>query len=224
MNETILAIDFGTSNSLVGAWRDGKRVEAMPIDPKSSDATLMRTLLYFPNEDRCFYGSDAIEQYISEEMEGRLFRSFKSHLPNLNYLGTFMKDRLLTLENMIGIFLLELKKRAENHLGETVESAVIGRPARYSMDLEKDKFALHRMKKAAEFAGFKNIQFVAEPLAAALDIRRTIKEEKIVLVGDFGGGTSDFTIIRLGNNAFSQEDVLGIDGCPLAGEPWIAYL
>jgi hypothetical chaperone protein len=74
------------------------------------------------------------------------------------------------------------------------------------------------MQKAAETAGFKHFEFVPEPLAAALDLRRTLTEEKIALIGDFGGGTSDFTLIRLGPFPFKKEHVLGLDGCPLAGD------
>jgi len=218
MSDTILAIDFGTSNSLAGAWCNGGRVEALPLDPSAPDPTLMRTLLYFPHKDACFYGAEAIQKYLENEMEGRLFRSFKSHLPNQQYLGTFMEDRVLTLENMIGIFMLEMKRRAERALGGEVTSAVIGRPARYSLDATSDNFALHRMTKAAEFAGFKHFEFVPEPLAAALDMRRHLKQEKLILVGDFGGGTSDFTLIRIGPFAFKKEHVLGMDGCPQAGD------
>lgn len=215
---TFLSIDFGTSNSLVGAFHDGQRCEALPIDPTASDATMMRTLLYFPNPDVCYYGSQAIEKYIDQDMEGRLFRSFKSHLPNQNYLGTVLENRILTLETLVGTFLLELKKRAEKILNTNVDKAVIGRPARYSMDSVADGFALHRMEKAAAFAGFKEVQFVPEPLAAAFDYRRQLTEEKIVLIGDFGGGTSDFTLIRLRPQGFSKTDVLSIEGCPLAGD------
>ncbi|WP_415063231.1 Hsp70 family protein [Bdellovibrio sp.] len=217
-SDTILSIDFGTSNSLVGAFHNGQRHEALAIDARASDPTLMRTLLYFPNPDLCYYGSEAIEQYIEQDMEGRLFRSFKSHLPNQNYLGTILDNRILTLENLIGVFLLELKKRAEKTLNTSVERAVIGRPARYSMDEVSDGFALHRMQKAAKFAGFKDVQFVPEPLAAAFDYRRQLTSEKIVLIGDFGGGTSDFTLIKLRPESFSKKDVLAIDGCPLAGD------
>jgi hypothetical chaperone protein len=213
-----LAIDFGTSNSLAGAWRDGQRVEALSLDPQATDPTLMRTLLYFPDGATCFYGVDAITKYLEFEMEGRLFRSFKSHLPNRSYLGTFVGDRPMPLENMIGIFLLEMKRRCESALDAEVTSAVIGRPARYAMDAEADAFALHRMTKAAEFAGFKTVEFVPEPLAAALDFRRGLKEEKIALIGDFGGGTSDFTLIRLGPYDYKKEHVLGLEGCPLAGD------
>lgn len=218
MNDTVLAIDFGTSNSLAGAWSNGKRVEALALDSSAPDPTLMRTLLYFPDADECFYGADAIRKYLEFEMEGRLFRSFKSHLPNKNYLGTFVAERPVTLENMIGIFLLEMKKRSEALLGRAVENAVIGKPARYSLDPVADSFALHRMTRAAEFAGFKKVEFVPEPLAAALDMRRKLSGEKIALIGDFGGGTSDFTLIRLGPYAFKKEHVLGLDGCPLAGD------
>lgn len=216
--DTILSIDFGTSNSLVGALHNGQRLEALPIDPTAADPTIMRTLLFFPHPDLCYYGSNAIKEYIEQDMEGRLFRSFKSHLPNKNYLGTVLDNRILTLESLVGVFLLELKKRAEKSLGSPVEKAVIGRPARYSMDSVADGFALHRMQKAAAFAGFKEVKFVPEPLAAAFDYRRSLASEKIVLIGDFGGGTSDFTLIRMRPEDFNKEDVLAIDGCPLAGD------
>ncbi|QLY23964.1 Hsp70 family protein [Bdellovibrio sp. KM01] len=218
MSDSFLAIDFGTSNSLVGAFHNGKSYGALPLDHKAADPTLMRTLLYFPNPDLCYYGAEAIEQYIEQDMEGRLFRSFKSHLPNQSYLGTVIDNRIVTLENMVGIFLLELKKRAEKHLNQTITKAVIGRPARYSMDPVADGFALHRMEKAAKMAGFTDVQFVPEPLAAAFDYRKQITQEKIVMIGDFGGGTSDFTLIRLRAEGFDNKDVLAIDGCPMAGD------
>lgn len=213
-----LAIDFGTSNSLVGAFVDNNKIPALPIDPFATDPTMMRTLLYFPTADQCYYGAQALSEYVAQDMEGRLFRSFKSHLPTQSYLGTVIDNRILSLENMVGTFLLELKKRAESILGITVDKAVIGKPARYSMDPVADELALFRMKKAAQFAGFTEVEFVPEPLAAAFDYRKQIKSEKLILIGDFGGGTSDFTVIRLRPESFSKKDVLAIDGCPLAGD------
>ncbi|MBL7544080.1 MAG: Hsp70 family protein [Bdellovibrionaceae bacterium] len=218
MADTILAIDFGTSHSLVGALHDGQRIDDLAIDPFSHDPTLMRTLLYFPTPDQCFYGAEALKKYTEFEMEGRLFRSFKSHLPNKYYLGTVFENRILSLENMIGLFLLELKKRAEAVLKTHVTKAVIGRPARYSMDPVADEFAIHRMRKAAEYAGFTDVKFVPEPLAAALEFRRGIHQEKTILIGDFGGGTSDFTIMKITPNEFQKKDVLAVEGCPLAGD------
>ena len=218
MSDTILAIDFGTSHSLVGALHNGERVEALSIDPKNSDTSLMRTLLYFPHANECFYGSEALSKFTEFEMEGRLFRSFKSHLPNKNYIGTIIDNRILSLETMIGLFLLELKKRAEKILGTRITKVVLGKPARYSMDDVADEFALYRMRKAAEYAGFTEINFVPEPLAAALDFKRQIENEKTILIGDFGGGTSDFTIMKITKSEFKKSDVLAVDGCPVAGD------
>lgn len=217
-SDSILAIDFGTSNSLVGAVINGKAIEALPLDSKATDPTLMRTLLYFPHGDLCYYGAEAILQYSEHDMEGRLFRSFKTHLANPSYLGSVIGNRILSIDHMVGTFLLELKKRAEKILGQTVNRVVLGRPARYSMDAVNDELALQRMTKAAQFAGFSEIQFVPEPLAAAFDYRKKIKTEKTILIGDFGGGTSDFTVVRLRPNAFDKNDVLAVEGCPLAGD------
>lgn len=217
-DETILAIDFGTSHSLVGALQHGVRKDALPIDPFSEDPSLMRTLLYFPTSDVCYYGAEAIKLYLENDMEGRLFRSFKSHLPNQNYLGTVVDNRMLSLETMVGLFLMEIRKRSEKILDTKITKAIIGKPARYSMDEVADEFALHRMQKAALYAGFTDVRFVPEPLAAALDFRREIKEDKTILIGDFGGGTSDFTIMKITQDAFQKSDVLGVDGCPLAGD------
>ena len=218
INETILAIDFGTSHSLVGALQNGVRTEALPIDPSADDPTLMRTLLYFPNADVCYYGAEALKQFTNNDLEGRLFRSFKSHLANQQYLGTAIDNRILSLETMVGLFLLEIKKRSEKILGTTIHKAVIGKPARYSMDEVADEYALHRMRKAAEYAGFSEVLFVPEPLAAALEFRREIQEDKTILIGDFGGGTSDFTIMKITKKPFKKSDVLSVDGCPLAGD------
>lgn len=115
-----LAVDFGTSNSLVGAYcfGDGQtkahRIEAMPLDPSASDPSLIRTLMYFPSADICYYGTQALQEFVSNDMEGRLFRSFKTHLPNKNYLGTTIGNRILSLETLVGTFLLELKNALKN--------------------------------------------------------------------------------------------------------------
>lgn len=218
-NDAILAIDFGTSNSLVGAVSQQQVSETIPIDFEAQDQSLMRSIVYFQNEDKAYYGAKAIIEYINNEFEGRLFRSFKSHLPNPSYLGTIIgKNRRLPIEELVGLFLLQLKKRAEDHLNSSAECVILGRPARYSMDPIEDEIALHRMTKAATFAGFKQVKFIPEPLAAAFNYRKGHSQERILLIGDFGGGTSDFTIMRLGTSHFKKEDVLAIEGCPLAGD------
>ncbi len=217
--DTLLAMDFGTSNSLVGMVSPTQQLATLPIDPSAKDNSIMRSLVYFPNENKAYYGVEAITEYIQNDFEGRLFRSFKSHLPNPSYLGTLIgKNRRLPLEELVGLFLLQMKKRAEGSLQTEINSVVLGRPARYSMDPIEDELALHRMRKATAFAGFKDVHFVPEPLAAAINYRKSQTQERIVLIGDFGGGTSDFTIIRIGPFEFKKSDVLAIEGCPLAGD------
>lgn len=216
--DPILAVDFGTTNSLAGVHHAGRSVAALPLDPHAADPTLFRSLVYFPHGNAGFYGAEAIREYLDNEMEGRLFRSFKAHLPNRAYLGTMIDSRVMPLEHLVGLFLLEIKKRAEKILDVKVDRILLGRPARYSMDPVMDGFARHRMMKAAEYAGFKEIEFLPEPLAAAFDLRTRLTEEKCVLVGDFGGGTSDFTVLRISNRPFRREDVLAIEGCPQAGD------
>lgn len=218
MESPILAVDFGTTNSLAGVFHQGKLTAALPLDPGAADPTLFRTLIYFPHGDAVFYGSQAVKSYLENEMEGRLFRSFKAHLPNRGYLGTTVGNRVLPLEHLVGLFLLEIKKRSEALIGEKVTRVLLGRPARYSMDPVLDGFARHRMAKAAEYAGFEEVHFLPEPLAAAFDLRTRWSEEKNVLIGDFGGGTSDFTLVKLSNKPFRREDVLAVEGCPRAGD------
>lgn len=213
------AIDYGTSNSLLVAT-DGRAVtKPLALDPLAPDPTVLRSLLYFPHGDRCFYGQAAIEEYSDHHGEGRLIRSIKKYLPSESYVGSWIDNRMVRLEDLIGFFLLEMKKRAETALGVTgVESVVLGRPAKFSSDPVKDKLAEFRLQKAAELAGFKRIEFLPEPLAAALDLRTRLKEMKTVLVVDLGGGTSDFTVIRIGPRAFEPSDVLAIGGVAVAGD------
>jgi len=214
----ILAIDYGTSNSLVAAT-DGSRTTApLAIDPVAPDPTVFRSILYFPHGDLCFYGQKAIDEYSERQAEGRLVRSVKKYLPSESFIGSWIDNRMVRLEDLIGYFLLEMRKRACSALGFDVTRALIGRPAKFSDDPIKDKLAVHRMQKAAAFAGFKDVGFLPEPLAAAFELRKTLKETKTVLVVDLGGGTSDFTVIRIGPRPFEDSDVLSIGGVSVAGD------
>ncbi len=226
MASQTLAIDFGTTNSLAGYKKENENI-ILELDPVLSqapkknvrDSRMFRSLLYFPHETQVFYGAEALREYQDNMYEGRLFRSFKSHLSNQAYLGTTVGNRRWPLEEMVGLFLLEIKKRSEKIAGLTFDRAIVGRPAKYSMDAVAHGFAVHRMEKALQFAGFKEWVFVPEPVAAALHVgRQSRSKEKIVLIGDFGGGTSDFTLLRLGVHPFHESDLLAVDGCAVAGD------
>lgn len=216
--EMIYAIDFGTSNSLLAAATPSGQVAPIVLDTLAPDPTILRTVLYFPNMNECFYGGRAIDEFVRRDMEGRLVRSIKKYLPIRSFIGTYVDNRPLNLEDIIGLFLSELRKRANAHFNLDVDSVVLGRPARFASEDSDDSFAQYRLERAAKVAGFKNIEFCPEPIAAAFDFRNQISDSKTVFVADFGGGTSDFTVIRIHRDKYSPSDVLSIGGVSVAGD------
>ena len=214
----VYAIDFGTSNSLLAAADHQKLYSPIPLDMSASDPTIMRSILYFPTMKQVYYGSKAISEFVNHDMQGRLVRSVKKFLPMRSFIGTFIDNRPMNLEDLIGVFLSEMRKRANEHYGQDVDSVVMGRPARFSEDPVDDQFAQYRLEKAARIAGFKTIEFYPEPVAAAREFRNRYDEPKTVLVADFGGGTSDYTILKVSKNAYHESDVLSVGGVSVAGD------
>ncbi len=214
----VYAIDFGTSNSLLAAADEGTVYPPIPLDINAADPTILRTLLYFPNMKECFYGTRAIEEFVQNDLHGRLIRSIKKFLPMRSFVGTFIENRPVNLEDLVGFFLKELRRRGNEYFQQEVDSVVLGRPARFSENPSDDAYAQDRLEKAARFAGFKNIEFCPEPIAAAREFRSQLKESKTVLVADFGGGTSDYTILNVSQKPYQDSDVLAIGGIPLAGD------
>lgn len=214
----IYAIDYGTSNSLLSAYADGNVLDPFPLDPQNDDPTIFRSLTFYSHTGDVFFGKPAIRHYDEHRAEGRLFRSIKKFLPAQSFRGTQIGNDIYDLPSLVGRFLKEMKQRADAQIGKDVESVVLGRPALYSTNPEEDKLAQDRMLKAAQFAGFKHVEFYPEPLAAAYAFRKNLKEEKLVLVVDLGGGTSDFTVLTLGPKAFKSSDVLAVGGVSVAGD------
>jgi hypothetical chaperone protein len=210
------AVDFGTSNSLLTfVSNDGK---ATPIALDKKNGNVLRSLLYTPEKNLWFFGSEAIDEYVSREGEGRFFRSIKKFLPEPSYTTTTVHNRNLGISDLIAVFLGEMKKRADLVTSQKVERIILGRPALYSMEKDQDQLAQDRMEKAALMAGFKEVIFCPEPIAAGLDYQRQDKKEKIVLIADFGGGTSDFTLMKFHPKSYSKEDILGLSGIFIAGD------
>ncbi len=214
----VYAIDFGTSNSLLAAAEPGKVHAPIPLDPLAKDPSVLRSVLFFPNQNKVFYGAEAVAHFAESQGGGRLIRSIKKQLPIRSFIGTYVGDRPLNLEDIIGLFLAEMRKRANAHFQSDVDSVVMGRPARFAVEDADDKYAQFRLEDAAKRAGFKNIQFCPEPIAAAHEFKEQLKEEKIVCVADFGGGTSDFTLVKVGPGEYHPSDVLSLGGVSVAGD------
>ncbi len=212
------AIDFGTSNSLLAAVVDGKILPPAPLDPSAQDPSILRSVLFFPDGEQCYFGAEAVAEFVRHDLEGRFLRSIKKFLPSPAFTGTQIGRQNRPLEQIVGTFLAEMKKRADAHYGRNETAVLLGRPALYSANPAEDRLAQDRMEAAARLAGFEHIAFCPEPIAAAHGYTSSIEGEKILLVGDFGGGTSDFTVIRIGPRAFRPEDVLSIGGVSTAGD------
>ncbi len=212
------AIDFGTSNSLLAYSQNGKAKSPLIMDSKNTDPTIFRSLMYFSRGGGAKFGQSAIDTYIEESGEGRFIRSIKKYLPSKSFQGTQINSRIYKIEELIGCFLKEVKSRADIYFDRDIKNVVLGRPARFSIDDSSDQLAQDRLETAAKEAGFKNIEFFSEPLAAAYSYRSELDSEKLVLVVDLGGGTSDFTVIKIGSKDRGKEDVLSLGGVSVAGD------
>jgi hypothetical chaperone protein len=224
MSRMIYAIDFGTSNSLLGAASPENVQPLAPMDPLALDPCVLRSLMYFEPKLSPVFGLQAVQRYTENSMSGRFLRSFKRFLPMKSFESTLIEGRLWKLEEIIGRFLREMRERANLHYGQDVDSVIMGRPAAFSEDVEADRLAQDRLEAATRLAGFRHIEFLPEPVAAAYRYRQEMKREELVLVADFGGGTSDYTVLKLSKNDFQPSDVLAIGGASVAGDALDASL
>lgn len=214
---TTFAVDFGTSNSLLAAAAPGRTFAPAPLDPAAEDPTILRSVLYFAPGEQVL-GAAAVKRLVANGFEGRLIRSIKRHLPSRAFSATRIGQRTVSLEELIATLLRAMRERACQHYDCDVTRAVLGRPARFSNDEQEDRLAETRLRAAAELAGFRDVSFCPEPVAAAHDFAVDLREPRLVLVVDLGGGTSDFTLLRLGREGFSDEDVLAVSGIAVAGD------
>lgn len=213
---TFHAVDFGTSNSLLTFVSEDRVPTPIPLDLE--DSLVLRSLLYTPEKNVWYFGNEAIREYVNHEGEGRFFRSIKKFLPEPSYSGTTVFNRNMKIEELVAVILGEMRKRANKLTRIACERIVLGRPALYSRDLEQDKLAQSRMESAAKLAGYKEVLFCPEPIAAGLDYLTQSNDERIVLITDFGGGTSDFTLMKIQKGRYSHDDILGLSGIFSAGD------
>lgn len=161
-----------------------------------------------------FYVRD-IYVFVDELQPGRLLQYIKTGLRSPHYEGTQIFDRYYRLEEIIQVYLKELKGRAEALLDEPVTGVTLGRPVKFFDDPERDRQSEATLKSAALAAGFEQVDLELEPVAAAYYYERSLIRPQNVLIFDFGGGTLDITIMRLGDPA--QRKVYATGGIGIAG-------
>jgi hypothetical chaperone protein len=221
------AIDFGTSNSAIAIPQRGEAgMRLIELEPGH---TTMPTAVFYmvegPERDgppRAF-GRAAVAAYV-DGIDGRLMRSMKS------ILGSSLIDQTTDVGGGRGVkyldivagYLKHLKTAAEAQAGEAIQRAVLGRPVFFvDDDPARDAQAQAALLAAARQVGFSDVHFQYEPIAAALDFESSVHEEQVVLVADIGGGTSDFSVVRVGPERATRlerkDDILANHGVHVAG-------
>ena len=219
-------VDFGTSNSTVGWVRPGQPVMLGLEDGKT---TLPSVVFFNAEDEEVSFGRAALAAYLAG-YEGRLMRSLKSLLGTSLIDGqTEVGGRALPFRLLLAQFIGELKRRAELSAGREFSCAVFGRPVHFIDDSAKaDRLAEDTLADVARACGFKDVAFQFEPIAAAFDYESQIAREELVLIADIGGGTSDFSLVRLAperaKKADRRDDILANAGVHIGGTDFDKYL
>ena len=212
-------IDFGTSNSTVGWLRPGVPA-LLPLE--DGKPTLPSAVFFNADEESTHYGRDALLEYL-EGYEGRLMRALKSLLgSSLMDASTEVGGRALPFKDLLASFISELKRRAEAQAERSFEQAVFGRPVYFVDDNPlADQRAQDTLEAIARQVGFKDVSFQFEPIGAALHYEASLTREELVLIADIGGGTADFSLVRLSperaRHVDRTSDLLGNAGLHVGG-------
>jgi hypothetical chaperone protein len=231
MTARSVGLDFGTSNSAVTCI-DATGVPVLAQFPAAGGMTdTFPSVLHFERElgggvptVHAYAGTEAIERYLDHDTPGRLLRSLKAYLADRNFDGTSIYGRYQSLGDLIAAFLNKLLGAATQSLGPIPARVVVGRPVNFSIERTEaaNEFALGRLLQAVRASGFEEVIFEYEPVAAAYSYEQTVQRDELILVGDFGGGTSDFSILPVGPgmraSASLSREILGTDGVAMAGD------
>lgn len=238
MKGAAIGIDFGTTNSSIACCVNaGPNVEVARFPFGAATTESYRSLLYLEHlrqqgRDKLasWTGPAGIERYLEKETAGRLIQSLKSFLTSRTLQTTQVFGRRVTIEELIARIIRDLREKAEQYFGVRITSAVAGRPVHFvGAESEDDNdFALGRLREAFVLAGFEEVRFEMEPVAAAAWYESNLERDEVVLIGDFGGGTSDFSLLRAGpsirRRGRSGEDLLGNSGVGVAGDAFDAKI
>jgi hypothetical chaperone protein len=223
-----VGIDFGTTNSSI-ARRVGDSVELVRFPFLGGTTESYRSLLYLDkskNKLASWTGPAGIEHFLTRESPGRLIQSLKSFLSSRTLLSTEVFGVRVTIEDLIARILRDLREHAERAFDAPITSAIAGRPVRFvGAETDADNtYAEGRLRAAYQLAGFTHVEFELEPVAAAHFYESTLDHEELILIGDFGGGTSDFSLIRVGPRGRRNADLVGNAGVGIAGDAFDAKI
>src|SRR5580704_1423125 len=232
-----IGIDFGTTNSSIAFAGRSEEVQLAKFPYSGSLTDAYRSLLYLQqvkeggvSAQKSWTGPEGIEHYLSADVKGRLIQSLKSFLSSRTLHSTEVFGRRYTLEDLIARILRDLREKAEHQFGVKITSAVVGRPVHFvgAEKPEDDSYAEGRLRTAFAAAGFESVEFEMEPVAAAHYYESMLDHDELILIGDFGGGTSDFSLVHVGpmvrRNGRVSGDIVGNAGVGIAGDAFDAKI
>lgn len=216
----VAGIDFGTTNSAISV--SGGGVPQM-IQITNGKDTVPSAIFFDDNDGNIYIGDEAYKKYREPFSAGRFMRSLKRILgTSMMATGTQIHGKYVKFEDIIGYFIRYLKDTLDKSVGMHVTDVVLGRPVHFrDNDASGDTMAQNQLEQIARNVGFQNIGFQYEPIAAAFSHERPLTSEHLALVIDIGGGTSDFTVIRLGPKLMYKidrsDDILANTGIRIGG-------
>jgi len=225
MSELCIGIDFGTTNTVVALAGDDGPAHLVKFPAPERELFAFRSALSFyappeqPKDREIEAGPWAIEAYVEDPLETRFIQSFKSFAAAESFTETQIIGRRYQFEDLLSTFLLKLRERGGSDMASLPRRVIVGRPVTFAGGAPNEALALARYETGFRRLGFEEILYAYEPVGAAFFFARELKEDATVLVGDFGGGTSDFSIIR-----FTRKDgeiasiPLGRAGVGVAGD------
>jgi hypothetical chaperone protein len=232
-----IGFDFGTTNSSLAVTMPDGGVQLARFSYSGGVTESFRSLLYLErirqghrSTLRSWSGPAGIDHYLQADDKGRLVQSLKSFLTSRSLQTTEVFGRRVQLEELIANILRDIRVQAEHQFGFPVTGAVVGRPVRFvgAESPDDDTYAVDRLTKSLQIAGFDDVSFEYEPVGAAYHYESALDHDELILIGDFGGGTSDFSLLRVGptirRRGRTQDDLLGNEGVGLAGDAFDAKI
>jgi hypothetical chaperone protein len=226
-----LGIDFGTTNSALALANGDGAPQLAHFATEHGTTDTFRSILYFDpkpirgstRKDGVAAGPEAIRRYRQAAHKGRFIQSLKTYLGDSSFTGTQVGGKQRSLEELIGLILQRLLAAGAEALGPLPTRAIVGRPVHFTTarSAEDDDLAIGRLRIALKYAGISDPVFEYEPVAAAYAYRQRLDKPATVLIGDFGGGTSDFSILALQPPSVTGAEgirILGNDGVAIAGD------
>ena len=190
---THIGVDFGTTNSVVAVADEDNALHSARIEVSAAAVETIRSVLCLWSQRgalRHAIGPDAVQRYLDDPGECRLIMSMKTYLAQRSFSETRVFGQSFTLERLVGLFLGALLP------GAGAGRITAGRPVRFAGERADDALGERRLRAGFAAAGWPEIDVALEPEAAGYRFARTLDGTATVLVGDFGGGTSDFSVLR----------------------------